>query len=262
MIKQILEKIGVFASSLLVTVLSVFIYSPTNGSNATTNASDVKVDIGSSLAFSLSTDKIEMEGRPGQTVISDPIRVQVFTNNRRGVEVYVTNADDDPYMRHTRVADTYIKPALSDFIQKIINGDVLLEEIDEESELPISVEELRVDNMNNNEWGYIDHIMTYAINDGYNYVNTISPVNGYLSSTGRQFGLGDTVLWAKKPNSQYTPGLHVSMKQRGSLHYSYSEYVNVDEDLNFYEDVKFVVKIGNVTSGTYTDTVLFTVYPN
>ena len=42
--------------------------------------------------------------------------------------------------------------------------------------------------------------------------------------------------------------------------YSISEIARVDDDHNLYGDVRFAVKIGNATAGTYTDTVLFTAY--
>lgn len=76
----------------------------------------------------------------------------------------------------------------------------------------------------------------------------------------------------KKANSQYDPGEYIEVEPYGGgstmvgdvqvIHstYSISEIARVDDDHNLYGDVRFAVKIGNATAGTYTDTVLFTAY--
>ena len=268
MIKQILEKTGVFASFLLITVSSVFIYSPTNGSNAASTAADVAVNIGSSLAFSLSTDNVEMEGRPGQTVVSDPIRIYAFTNNAGGMRVTVSDADDDVYMRHTEV-DSYIREAYAGLMDELQASGLSEEEFTISKFAVDGVFDVsnlfRVDTLGDNEWGVINNIHTFAYNNGYQYVFPMAKNSD---------GSGMTLIWSKKANSQYTPGDHTDIRlhtdgeqQYGDVvvindGYGYSEFVRIDDDLNAYEDVKFAVKIGNVTSGTYTDTVLFTVYPD
>ena len=262
-----MEKTGVFASFLLVTVFSVFIYSPTNGSNATSTAADVTVNIGSSLAFSLSSDKVEMEGRPGQTVVSDPIRVYAFTNNARGMRVAVSDADDDVYMRHTEV-DSYIREAYAGLMDEQQDSGLSEEEFIISKYAVDGVFDVsnlfQIDTLGDNEWGVINNIHTLAYNNGYQYV---------FPMTKNSTGSGMTLIWSKKANSQYTPGDHIDIsldtdeRQVGDVvvingGYGYPEFVRIDDDLNAYEDVKFAVKIGNITSGTYTDTVLFTVYPN
>ena len=260
MIKGVLNKTGVFSVMLLATVFAVFMYSPTNGSFAAGDASDVTVNVGTVLSFALSTDSISMEGMPGQTVISDPIRVTAYTNNIRGLKVEICDADDDNYMRHIEVDDAYISPILGEVLQKILDDDMTIEEYAEWAASQYDITVTRVDNLHDDGWGYVDPILTYVQNDGHEYATMINPINGYTTSSGVNFGGSHDVIWAKKPNSQYTPGLHTDAVGEGGG-YSVGEYVNVDDDLNFYGDVKFVVKIGNrITSGKYTDTVLLTAY--
>ena len=260
MIKGVLNKTGVFSVTLLATVFAVFMYSPTNGSFAAGDASDVTVNVGTVLSFALSTDSVSMEGMPGETVVSDPIRVTGYTNNRRGLKIELCDADNDNYMRHIEVDNAYISPIFGDILQKIMDGDMTLSEYAEwASQYDITA--ARVDNLRDDGWGYIDPILTYVQNDGHEYATVINPIDGYTTPSGVNFGGSHDVIWAKKPNSQYTPGLHTDAAGEGGG-YRVGEYVNVDDDLNFYSDVKFVVKIGNrITSGKYTDSVLLTAYP-
>ena len=105
-VKQILEKTGVFASSLLVTVFAVFMYSPTNGTNATSTAADngtnadITVNIGSTLSMALSSDEAVMNGAPGEIVTSTPLTVYGQTNHLYGLAVLISDADDDIALHH------------------------------------------------------------------------------------------------------------------------------------------------------------------
>lgn len=193
---KILGKTGVFASSLLVTVLSVFIYSPTNSSNATSTAADVKVNIGSSLAVSLSTDKVAMEGRPGDLIISDPIRVYASTNNERGMEVRMTDADEDTYMRHTEV-DAYIRNAFDSILDEAISSGAESDETAAEEYIAskyavdgvLDAAELnRVEKLGDNEWGVIDNLAAMAYNIGGDHVKQLPKSTSH----------GVFVIWSKK----------------------------------------------------------------
>lgn len=253
-VKQILEKMGIFAGFLLVTVFSVFLYSPTNGSNATSSTAEVSVDVGTVLSVMLASNKVEMSGMPGQTVISDPLRVYAFTNNTHGMEVILNDADDDVYMRNAETGD-YIRPFQSALIDKINNNELTEEEL---SQLNV-IEITKIDYLEDNEWAVIDGMTTSVYDDGVIHLVPLQPIDSEEPTS-----LGETLIYSLKANSQYEPGEYNTLELAdghmvGAI--KLSDYVKIDENHNAYNDIRFVVKIGNnLTSGTYSDVVIVTAY--
>ena len=172
MVKQILEKMGVFAGFLLVTVFSVFIYSPTNGSNATSSTAEVSIDVGTVLSVILASDKVEMSGLPGQTVISDPLRVYAFTNNAYGMEVLLNDADNDVYMRNAETGD-YIGVFQEELVNKIMNNELSEEELSQLN----AIESTKIDYLGDNEWAVIDGMTTSVYDDGVVHLLPIQPID-------------------------------------------------------------------------------------
>ncbi len=267
MIKGVLNKIGVFSVTLLATVFAVFMYSPTNGSFAAGDASDVTVNIGTVLSFALSTDSVSMEGMPGETVISDPVRITAYTNNPRGLRVELSDEDDDTSMRHvnpdvTDKVSAYREELYNAFIDYMDNyveenghypsNEEILAKMAELGYNPDS-DDLAIESMVDNEWGFTDSMAEYLKNDGRKYINPV----------GRRSETGSTIIDTKKANAQYNgEGLYTDARyEEDELVLSYSEFVKIGENNVAYDDIEFVVKIGrHLTAGKYTDTVLFTAY--
>lgn len=243
MIKGVLNKIGVFSATLLATVFAVFMYSPTNGSFAAGDASDVTVNIGTILSFGISSDSVSMSGTPGETVITDPIRAYGYTNNRRGLTVCVNDADDDNNLNNIDASiDDKIRPFRNDILEALMSGQM--------SDTDLDFSSFEIENMGDNEWGYVADYMKTLYDSTKTYVLPLNVDGGE-----------ELVFSLDNPTSQYSEGLHVDIYDGGNGERGVVEYGYVDDNGTAYGDVQFAIKLGRrLTSGTYTDTVEFTAF--
>ena len=97
--KTTINNIGVFASSLLVTLVSVYIYSPIIDSHADDSV-DVSVGINPVASITLDTNNLVFNVVPTEsgTFNSQAIVATVQTNSPGGYELYFSSIDDDTDM--------------------------------------------------------------------------------------------------------------------------------------------------------------------
>lgn len=102
--KSLSTKIGIFASSVLVTVAAVYLYSPVIGSYADSNSStQLSAIINPVASITLDTNNLVFNLVPTEegTFGSQPITATVQTNSRGGYELYFSSVDDDTDMIHS-----------------------------------------------------------------------------------------------------------------------------------------------------------------
>lgn len=99
--KGIINKLGIFAGSLLVTVLAVYVYSPISGSHATEDE-EAKISVGLNTTLSLNIDvnRLDFSFQPSEdgTFLSQPITATVGTNSADGYELYFSSIDNETDM--------------------------------------------------------------------------------------------------------------------------------------------------------------------
>ncbi len=103
---DIVSKIGIFASFLLVTVLSVYLYSPVIKSHAEEGATtNVAANIGSVIALTLDANELNLSTNPNNFV-HDALNVSVSTNSQFGYTLTLEDADDSSNMTHANSSIT------------------------------------------------------------------------------------------------------------------------------------------------------------
>lgn len=101
--RGILSNIGIFASSLLVTVIAVYFYSPVIGSHADEARMSVAATVNPIISLSLDTSLVSFDLTPGDgaTFSSLPINAVVDTNSSSGYDLFFSSVDDTTDMTHT-----------------------------------------------------------------------------------------------------------------------------------------------------------------
>ena len=184
-----LAKLGIFAAFLLITVFSVYIYSPVIKSNAEENANTkIEVDVGAVISLSSTTEAVVMTTGIN-SFVHEPITLSVTTNSQFGYTLSIEDADSNTNLVHAN-------PEVTNVISSNFDG----------AKTSAS--------MSDNTWGY-------SIDNGANYY--------YIPS------LGLPTLIARSDSS--APGTTT-------------------------HSVDFGVKVGVLTSGVYSDVVMFTAYTN
>ncbi len=99
--KNIIGKLGIFAGTLLVTILAAYIYSPISGSHATEDE-EAKISVGLNTTLSLNIDvnRLDFSFQPSEdgTFLSQPITATVSTNSADGYELYFSSIDNETDM--------------------------------------------------------------------------------------------------------------------------------------------------------------------
>ena len=126
------NKIGVFASSLLLTVVSIYLYSPILGSHAgdgVTTRFEAVINPVASITLDISDLVFDIAPTASGTFSSSPITATVSTNSLGGYELYFSSDDDETDMVHDNAE-------ISDVIASDFSGTVTSE------------------TMGANKWGY------------------------------------------------------------------------------------------------------------
>lgn len=183
-------KLGIFASSLLVSASAVYLYSPVIGSHAAESATTViRTNVGSVISLSASSDSVDMSANVN-SFVHDTVDLTVVTNSQYGYSLTIEDADASSDMTHE-------DSSITDVITSNYSGSKTS------------------GTMANNTWGFsVDSGTTY-----YRVPELNSP-----TYVGYKYGV--------VPNGTAT------------------------------NTIDFGVKIGVITSGIYSDTVLFTAYTN
>ena len=99
-----LNKIGIFAGSLLVTASAIYFYSPVFKSNAAQDLDSSKVDVTITTVASLALDTnnlaISVVPTDAGSFTSSPITATVSTNSTTGYELYFSSEDNATNMTH------------------------------------------------------------------------------------------------------------------------------------------------------------------
>ena len=253
---NILSRLGIFASFLLVTVSAVYIYSPTNGSFA----ADLSLDVESAVSVAVSTDNVLMSGFPGEVVSSAPMRIYGHSNNRNGFAVFLADADDDTSLRSDTTSDALVSKTIT---PADINA---LESEDDFNTALINMLHKRClkANLGENEWGFSTEYFDFVMgNYGHSGEEYVFPINKEWSldddsdaiTIALQFNV---IMSTRKSNTQL---------ESNTVYHSLSTidsngWARTDENKITYEDVVFMAHIGSkLTSGEYKDDIRITAYP-
>ena len=98
-----IAKLGVFASFLLVTVFSIWFYSPVIKSHADESATaEVNVDVQPVISLNLSADELNFSLKPKSLTVSvsdkKSVVATVKTNNSLGYQLYFSSEDNNTSM--------------------------------------------------------------------------------------------------------------------------------------------------------------------
>ena len=97
-----LNKFGIFATFLLVTVFSVWFYSPTIGSHADESETvNVTIDVQPVISLVLDVSELNFNLKPmssGTTAQSKSVTASVKTNNEYGYQLYFSSEDESTDM--------------------------------------------------------------------------------------------------------------------------------------------------------------------
>ena len=131
-IRKLVEYIGIFASFLLVTVLSVYFYSPMTKTNATeSNNTEIGAQVSTVASVTLDNSNLNFTFTPTSSGIFDSksITATAKTNSQNGYEMYFSAVDNDTDMVNSTAG-------VSDVIASDFSGTVTSS------------------TMGNNKWGY------------------------------------------------------------------------------------------------------------
>ena len=117
--RRTINKLGIFASSLLITAVAFYVYSPIIGTNATeTEVADINVENNPVISLNLSTNLLSFNLTPASTAFdSKPITATVRTNSTGGYELYFSSVDNQTDMVNS-------DQNISDVITSNFNGTV------------------------------------------------------------------------------------------------------------------------------------------
>ena len=115
---SILDKIGIFAGSLLITVIAVYFYSPVLGLFADETAS-VKVNINPVSSLWMDNNYLNFDITPTDNGVhtAKVIEAYSFTNSNAGHEIYFSSVDDSTDMTHRN-------PSIHDVISSNFSGSI------------------------------------------------------------------------------------------------------------------------------------------
>lgn len=117
------NKLGIFASSLLVAASAACVFSPTGDSHAASSATTkVSVNIGEVIALTLSTDDLALNvsaPTPSGVFVQDSVTASVTTNSLGGYELYLSSVDNDTDMIHE---DSHINDVISSNFSGMVNS--------------------------------------------------------------------------------------------------------------------------------------------
>lgn len=117
---DILNKVGVFAGSLLCTAFAVYFYSPVVGTNAATERRvDLFANVDLIASLSLNKDEVNFSVMPSDagSFYNDSIIATINTNSSNGYELYFSSVDNETNMKHQY-------SAVTDVIASNFNGTV------------------------------------------------------------------------------------------------------------------------------------------
>ena len=100
---DILNKVGIFAGSLLCTAFAVYFYSPVIGTNAATEGRvDLFANVDLIASLSLNKDEVDFLVMPSDAgnFYDDSIIATINTNSSNGYELYFSSVDNDTDMKH------------------------------------------------------------------------------------------------------------------------------------------------------------------
>jgi hypothetical protein len=110
MSKNLINKCGIFFSSLFMTASAVYLYSPVIGSHADSSATaDINVEVGEVLALTLDKAALDLSVNPNNFV-SGTISASVATNSQYGYTLTLEDVDNSANMTH---ANTNIDTVLT-----------------------------------------------------------------------------------------------------------------------------------------------------
>lgn len=93
-------KMGVFASTLLVSASAVYMYSPTIGTHAAESATPtVRTNVGAVISLSANTNKVEMNANIN-SFVHDAVNLTVTTNSQYGYTLTIEDIDSNTNMTH------------------------------------------------------------------------------------------------------------------------------------------------------------------
>ena len=160
--RGILSSIGIFAGSLLITVIAVYFYSPVTSSHADESKMRVTATVNPILSLSLNTNEVSFDITPGDgaNFLMQPINAIIDTNSASGYDLFFSSVDDSTSMNRTGgVAGT------------TINSMVGLNIIPE--------------NMGRNVWGYSLDGDRFSAIPSVNSPATIRTINQYPTGSDR-----------------------------------------------------------------------------
>ena len=101
---KISTNLGVFVTSLFVTALAVYIYSPVLGSHAdTSKQTDINLSVNSTIALRTNMDTLNLSANVG-SFVNTPLSIDVATNSQYGYTLTLEDKDDNTDMAATNAS--------------------------------------------------------------------------------------------------------------------------------------------------------------